>query len=146
MIFTKHNMSDRNWFHKSIWFWSIWVNYGSVWSVVFSQLSCGAKTLILDITCNLFNQVFHTSMLIDIIDIFRFIPHSTTLTMGEGYKVSTIRNQLASFFSHTFRPFQRNVDVMLKQFMWNVLVLLFSEIYWIKGNKCSFTVSKKLKC
>ena len=53
------------------------------------RLSFMAKTLTLDITCKLHNQIlFIPGMLMGTIDLYHFMPFSLTLTLSERHKVS----------------------------------------------------------
>ena len=93
--------------------WSIWVMYGSMWSVMFvslvSQLaswepSCVANTLTLDLICTLFNQIISYQTC-----LYSFIPFSLTVIMGWGHKVSLKQYGLASFCSFHFKRSEWNL-------------------------------------
>ena len=64
-------------------------------------------------------------MLIGIINFYHFIPLSVILAGGH--------------ISLSFLSDLMNFCVVLKEFKWNILILLFCEIYRLKGNDCCFT-------
>ena len=67
------------------------------------------KALTLDVMGMLLNQIFFIpAMLIGINDIYSLIPHSVTLTLAGFYKVSAMKNLLASF-SHYFSSDQDEI-------------------------------------
>ena len=84
---------------------------------------------------------FVHAMLIGTIDFYHFIPCPLTLTLPGIHKIST-KQSIGFIFSHTFQLIRMKFDVVMKQFMLNILRLCLSSIYKNKVNKLLLTVPK----
>ena len=80
------------------------------------------------------------AMLIGTIDYYHFTPLSVTLSLAGGFKVKAKQNLLASFFCTLFNTWVWTIDMALKQFILNVLVLILSETWWFDGNNRCFII------
>ena len=61
-------------------------------------------------------------MLICTIDFYHFAPVKVTITLAVGHKVSTKQNNYVTII------FCEEGEMVLKQFHWNILILLLNEI------------------
>ena len=114
------------------------IHMSNIWMYVLShsclsswlaEPSILAKTLTLDITCELLNVIFFTpAMHIGSIDFNHFVPLSLTLTFPGGHKVSGKQKHLVFIFMQSFQLIRMKFDIALKQFKLNILMLLLSEI------------------
>ena len=86
-------------------------------------------------------------MVIGTIEFYNLIPLSVTLALARGLQGQRKGKFIDFIFSLTFPLFSMKWDVVLKQFMLNILIRFLSEIYCIKINKWCFTdsVQKKQK-
>ena len=62
-------------------------------------------------------------MLIELINLYPFIPLSVIMILAWGYKIGGKQNMLASFFLYTFQLFWMNFHVVLGKFKLKILVL-----------------------
>ena len=79
--------------------------------------SCVAKTLTLNITCQV------SAMLIGTTDFYHFMPLSLTMTLPGVHKVSAKQKSICFIFSHTFHLIKMKFDVVMTQFKTNILRL-----------------------
>ena len=103
-------------------------------------MSCDIKLLTLNIVCicaNFWTIFFISDVFIGTIDfyhLYHFLWPWLRVTRPADSK---------ALWLHSLRHFQlirwNDNDVMFKQFKLNILVLLLSEIYWMRGSNCCFT-------
>ena len=68
-------------------------------------------------------------MLISTVDFYHFIPLSVTLTLADGSQAQHKPELVGFIFLHIFQLIRMQLDVMLKQFMLKILIMLLDEIY-----------------
>ena len=86
-----------------------------------------AKTVMLDKTHKLFNQIFFIpAMLVGAIDFDDFVPF-TDLDLAWGSHGQHRAKPSGFIFSHTFHLIRIEFDVVVKQFKLNILRLLVNK-------------------
>ena len=125
--------------------WSIWVAYyiwinviygwpaavcpsdHRVWQKFCHRILLANFSVNFFCTCHAYGHHWHLPL----------IPLSVTLTLAGITRPAQSKTSWL-YFLHTFQLTGMEFDVMLKQFKLNILMLLLSEIFVIKGNICWF--------
>ena len=72
-------------------------------------------------------------------DFLTSIDHFSDLDFGWGITISAESKHVEFIILHTFQLVRMKLDVVMKQFKFNILVLFLSKIFLAKGNNCCFT-------
>ena len=87
---------------------------------------------------NCLNIFFISALLIANRNFYHFMSLSVILTLAEGHKVSTKQKPVGFIFPHMFQLNAMKIDLVMKQFKPNILRLLLSGMFWVKGHICCF--------
>ena len=128
----------------TLFFWSLWVVYGFMSSVMFGQRVSQPATHLAwkKLSCRTLQTLqpdfFRHVVLTEPVNFYRVIPLLWPWPLlGVAVSQYCVKAKPVGFiFSHTFPPNGIKVNVVMKQSKLNILILFFSVICVIKGNKC----------
>ena len=111
-------------------------SWQSGWPVV--HPSCMVESLMLAITCKLFNQIFQSCHTYGHHWLLPFNTAFNDLDLAWGSQGYHKAKPIALIFAHRFHLIRMTFVVVMKRFKLNILRLRLNKIYWNKGNNCCF--------